>query len=177
VPSIPRREAPTPGKGGSQHKYLQQLIKQLAEDRGLRAVIEEPVPGGQVDVGLHQGELSIACEISVTSTPDHEAQNLAKCIQAGFVRIWAIAPDAKRRKAIQLQTEARLGGEDAARVEFFTTEELIEAMDALSVPEPQEKVVKGYRVKTTRKAISPTEAKERRASIARILSRADRDNR
>lgn len=169
------RAPPTPGKGGAQHKYLQHLIKQLAEERGLRAVIEEAVPGGQVDVGLHQGELSIACEISVTSTPEYEAQNLAKCIRAGFGRIWAVAPDMKRRRAIQTQAEARLGLEEAARVEFFTTEELIEALDALSVPEPVEKVVKGYRVKTTRKAISPAEAKERRANIARILARSSRE--
>jgi hypothetical protein len=170
-PAAPPHE---PGKGGPQHKYLQQLIKQLAEERGLRAVIEEAVPGGQVDVGLHQGELSIACEISVTSTPEYEAQNLAKCIQAGFARVWAVAPDAKRRKAIQARTEARLGREAAARIEFFTTEELIEALDALSVPEPAEEVVKGYRVKTTRTVIPPNEAKERRANIARILSQAER---
>jgi hypothetical protein len=135
-------------------------------------VIEEAVAGGQVDVGLHQGDLSIACEISVTSTPEYEAQNLAKCLQAGFVHVWAVAPDAKRRKAIQLQAEARLGSEDAARIDFLTTEELIEALDSLTVPEPEEKVVKGYRVKTTRKAISPTEAKARRASIARILAQS-----
>jgi len=171
----PPTPAPTPGKGGPQHKYLQQLIKQLAEERGLRAVVEEAVLGGQVDVGLHQGDLSVACEISVTSTPEYEAQNLAKCLGAGFSRIWAIAPDAKRRRAIKLAAEARLGADDAARVEFLTTEELIEALDALSVPEPEEKVVKGYRVKTTRKAISPTDAKERRANIARILSQSMRD--
>lgn len=162
----------SPGKGGSQHKYLQQLIRQLAEERGLRAVVEEAVPGGQVDVGLHQGDLSVACEISVTSTPEYEAQNLAKCLGAGFSRIWAIAPDAKRRRAIKQAAEARLGPDDAGRVEFLTTEELIEALDALSVPEPEEKVVKGYRVKTIRRAISATEAKKRRASIARILAKA-----
>ncbi|HEX7760583.1 MAG TPA: hypothetical protein VF459_13835 [Caulobacteraceae bacterium] len=59
-------------------------------------------------------------------------------------------------------------------MEFFTTEELIGALDGLSVPEPAEKVVKGYRVKTTRKAISPAEAKDRRANIARILSQSPR---
>jgi hypothetical protein len=174
-PTPAPRPEPTPGKGGSQHKYLQQLIKQLAEERGLRAVIEEAVPGGQVDVGLHQGDLSVACEISVTSTPEYEAQNLAKCLGAGFSRIWAIAPDAKRRRAIKQAAEARLGPDDVGRVEFLTTEEMIEALDALSVPEPEEKVVKGYRVKTTRKAISPTEAKDRRANIARILSQSIRD--
>jgi hypothetical protein len=173
--SEPRRAPPTPGKGGAQHKYLQQLIKQLAEDRGLRAIIEEAVPSGQVDVGLHQGDLSIACEISVTTTPDYEAQNLAKCLRAGFARVWAVAPDAKRRKAIKLRAEARLGDEEAGRIEFLTTEELIEALDTLSVPEPSETVVKGYRVKTIRKEVSGAEAKERRASIARILSRSARE--
>jgi hypothetical protein len=165
------------GKGGSQHRYVQQLIRQLAEERGLRVVVEEAVPGGQVDVGLHQGDLSIACEISITSTPEYEAQNLAKCLRAGFTRIWAIAPDAKRRRAIQVQAEARLGTVDVERVEFFTTEEMIEALDGLSVPEPEEKIVKGYRVRTTHKAITPAEAKARRADIARILSQSMRATR
>jgi hypothetical protein len=172
APRPPPRAVSEPGKGGSQHKYLQHLVKQLAEERGLRAVIEEAVPGGQVDVGVHQGDLSIACEISVTSTPDYETQNLAKCLRAGFTRIWAIAPDAKRRRAIQQRAAAQLTADELAIVEFLTTEDMIEALDVLVVPEPQEQVVKGYRVKTTRKAISPTEAKDRRASIARILAQS-----
>lgn len=171
-----RREATPPelGKGGAQHRYLQQLIKQLAEERGLRAVVEEAVPGGQVDVGLHQAELSIACEISVTSTPEYEAQNLAKCLRAGFTRVWAVAPDSKRRRSIKAKANERLGVEDASRVEFFTPEELVEALDGLVVPEPAEKIVKGYRVKSTRKTITPAEAKERRDSIARILAQSTR---
>ena len=67
------------------------------------------------------------------------------------------------------------GPDDVSRVEFLTTEKLIEALDALSVPAPEDKVVKGYRVKTTREAISPTDAKERRANIARILSQSLRE--
>lgn len=172
----PPRPAPTEsGKGGSQHRYVQHLIKQLAEERGLRAVIEESVEGGQVDVGLHQGDLSVACEISVTSTPEYEAQNLAKCVRAGFVRIWAVAPDAKRRRAIRQSAEARLAPEDFARVEFLTTEEMVVALDGLVVPEPEEKVVLGYRVTSSRRALSPGEAMERRAAVARILSQSIRD--
>lgn len=174
-PPRPPRPAPTePGKGGSQHKYVQHLIKQLAEDRGLRAVIEEAVQGGQVDVGLHQGELSVACEISVTSKPEYEAQNLAKCVRAGFVRIWAVSPDNKRRKAIVQSAQARLAPEDFAKVEFLTTDELIEALDSLVVPVPEEKVVAGYRVTSTRKPISPAEAKERRDTVTRILAESMR---
>lgn len=163
------------GKGGSQHRYLQQLIKQLAEERGFRAVIEEPAGGGQVDVGLHRGDLSIACEISITSTPAYEAQNLAKCLRAGYTLVWAVAPDAKRRRAVQRQAEAVLGAEETAKIEFLTTEELIEGLDAVAAPGPTEDIVKGYRVKTTRRVVSSSEAKDRRDQIARILSRSARD--
>jgi hypothetical protein len=172
----PHGQSRLAGKGGPQHKYLQQLVKQLAEERGLRAVIEEAVPGGQVDVGLHQGDLSIACEISVTSTPDYEAQNLAKCLRGGFSRVWAIGIDRKRRSSLEATAKGRLDPLDIVKVEFLTTEELIDALDALSVPDTDDMVIKGYRVKSTLKPISPMEAKERRANIARILSRSTRDN-
>jgi hypothetical protein len=37
------KAAPEQGRGGKQHKYLQQLIKQLADARGFRASIEEMI--------------------------------------------------------------------------------------------------------------------------------------
>ncbi len=171
----PPPEPKEAGKGGSQHRYVQHLIKELAEERGLRAVIEEAVSGGQVDVGLHQGDLSVACEISVTSSPQYEARNLAKCVQAGFVRIWAISPDGKRRKAIVQSAQARLSPDEFGRIEFLTTDELVTALDGLIVPVPEEKVVAGYRVTSTRKTISPVEAQERRDTISRILADSMRE--
>jgi hypothetical protein len=175
VSRTPLREPVEPrelGKGGSQHRYVQHLIKGLAEERGFRAVIEEAVEGGQIDVALHREGLSIACEISVTSKPEYEAQNLAKCLRAGFTRIWAIAPDVKRRRSIQQAAQARLAAEDFAKVEFLNTEDVIAALDGLVVPEPEEKLVRGYKVTTKRTAISPSEAKDRRAAIARILAQS-----
>lgn len=88
--------------------------------------------------------------------------NLAKCLRAGFTRVWSVAPDAKRRRAVERQAQAVLGSEDAARVEFLTTEELIESLDAVTAPEPAEEVVKGYRVKTNRRVVPASEAKDRR---------------
>ena len=161
---------PEPGKGGPQHKYLQQLIKGLAGEFGFRAVIEEGVPGGQVDVGLHRGDVSIACEISVTSTPEYEAQHLAKCLRAGFTHVWAIAPDAKRKRAIEARAKERLG-EEAAKVSFLTTEEVAVLLEQLAEPAPEETVVRGYRLKSSRKTVSPEEAAARREAIGRILSK------
>ncbi len=65
------------GRGGTQHKYLQQLIKRSAEERGCRAEVEQPVLGGfgSVDVSLSNSEEKIACEISVTTSSEHELNN------------------------------------------------------------------------------------------------------
>jgi hypothetical protein len=162
------------GKGGSQHRYVQHLIKGLAEERGFRAVIEEAVPGGQVDVGLHKGELSIACEISVTSAATYEAQNLAKCLGAGFTRVFAVALTEKRLKAIEKEARERLSESDVQRIEFLTPEMLPAAFDAFALPPDETSTVRGYRVKVSRNSVSGEPGKDRRAEIARIIARSTR---
>ena len=170
-PPAPVREA---GKGGPQHRYVQHLIKGLAEERGWRVVVEASAGGGQVDVALHRDGLSIACEISVTSTPSYEAQNLAKCTRAGFSRVWAIAADAKRLKAIEQAARARLSPDDLGCVEFLTTEDILPMLDAVLPAEPSETTVRGYKVKVSRTPVSPSDAKGRRAMIARVVAQSMR---
>ncbi|HEX3886581.1 MAG TPA: type IV secretion system DNA-binding domain-containing protein, partial [Phenylobacterium sp.] len=173
-PPAAHRRAPEAGKGGAQHRYLQHLIKQLAEERGFRAVVEEQVAGGHVDVGLHRDDLTIACEISITSTASYEAQNLAKCVAAGFGRVWAIAADQKRLRAVRRAAEAELPAADLARVVFLTTDEMVVAFDQFAPIEAEQSTVRGYKVSVSRKAVSPTEALERKAAIARIMAQAMR---
>ncbi len=158
------------GKGGSQHRYVQHLVKGLAEERGFRAVIEEAVPGGQIDVALYRGDLSIACEISVTSTPHYEAQNLAKCVHANFSRVFAIAADAKRLKAIETAARSRLADEQVAAIDFLTPEQITAALDAYAAPAEEASVVRGYKVTVSRTIIGADEAKDRRAAIARVVA-------
>ena len=162
------------GKGGSQHRYVQHLIKGMAEERGWRAAIEQPAGGGQVDVALFRENISVACEISVTSTPSYEAQNLAKCARSGFDRVWAIAADAKRLKAIEQAARARLSSDDLARVAFLLTEDIAPMLDALLPSEPSETTVRGYKVKVSRTPISAADAKGRRAMIARVVAQSMR---
>lgn len=83
-----------PGRGGPQHKYLQQLVRKLAEDRGYTVTIERPVLDGHghIDVHLQRGDVSIGCEISVSTGAEHETQNLAKCLSAGFGYAVLISP-------------------------------------------------------------------------------------
>lgn len=158
------------GKGGSQHRYVQHLVKGLSEERGFRAVIEEPVEGGQIDVALYRGDLSIACEISVTSTPHYEAQNLAKCSRGGFSRVFAIAADAKRLKAIEQAARDRLSEGEMACIDFLTPEQLTAALDAYAAPSEEASVVRGYKVKVSKTVVGADEAKDRRAAIARVVA-------
>ena len=39
-------EPPLAGRGGRQHKYLQELIKRLGESRGYRSTVEKQILGG-----------------------------------------------------------------------------------------------------------------------------------
>lgn len=170
----PSPEPREPGKGGSQHRYVQHLVKGLAEERGFRAVIEEAVEGGQVDVALYRDDLSIACEISVTSTPQYEAQNLAKCSQGRFSRVFAIAADAKRLKAIEAAAMARLSDEQMGCVDFLTPEHVAAALDALAAPRDEASVVRGYRVRVSRTVIGADEARDRKSAIARVVAQSMR---
>lgn len=162
------------GKGGSQHRYVQHLVKGLAEERGFRAVIEEAVEGGQIDVALYREDLSIACEISVTSTPQYEAQNLAKCSQGRFSRVFAIAADTKRLKAIETAAKARLSEEEMSCIDFLTPEHVAAALDAFAAPSEEASVVRGYRVKVSRTIVGADEAKDRRSAIARVIAQSMR---
>src|SRR5262249_3120389 len=98
-PSEPSESNPpatsTPGRGGEHHKYLQQLIKRWAEARGYTVIIEKSILDGlgSVDVALEKGSLSIACEVSVTTDPDHEIGNVQKCLAAGFETVILVSSE------------------------------------------------------------------------------------
>ena len=53
-PTVSERKAPVVpadlGRGGAQHKAIQQRIKQAAEKLGFRSVIEKQIPEGSVDL-------------------------------------------------------------------------------------------------------------------------------
>ncbi|MBI2409345.1 MAG: type IV secretion system DNA-binding domain-containing protein [Gemmatimonadetes bacterium] len=117
-----------PGRGGPQHKYLQQLVRKLAEDRGYTVTVERPVLDGHghIDVHLQRGDLSIGCEISVSTGAEHEAQNLAKCLSAGFGYAVLISP------ADETLVEARaLFGDFDKRVRFVSPDGFIAFLEEI----------------------------------------------
>lgn len=169
------RELPKAGRGGREHKYFQHLIKQLAEERGFRATIEEQILDGkgEVDVSLSRGDRRIACEISVTTTRDHELGNVEKCIAAGYKDIVLVGTTERHVKALSKFIEENLDEGHGATIRYASPETLVEYLDQLGEPPPpSEATVRGYKVKTKRQVRSPEEVAERRAVLAGVIAKS-----
>lgn len=162
--------APAPlGRGGQEHKYLQHLVKRLSEERGFRAVIEEPVLGGKVDIVLRKESLVIACEISITTNVDHEVENLKKCLASGFTRILFISPDAKRRENVAKKLREMA---EVLPIEFLAPEDIVATLERLDTITPTHTTVRGYKVKINRQAMSYEDVAERRSAVAQVIARS-----
>lgn len=177
-PKVARRpvEEREMGKGGKQHRYLQSIIKELAEQAGLKATIEAPLASGsgQVDVLIEREHVLAAVEISVTTPVEHERQNLCKCLSAGYPRIAVVL--AKSRKAqssyraalFEIVPEA-----DRERVAFLAPEDIPGFVTSLAPPpQASDRIVKGYRVKGAFTQTSAPDAQARQEALAKLIARS-----
>jgi hypothetical protein len=172
-PIGPRKPAlpSTPGRGGRQHKYLQELVKGLAEQHGFRARIEEEVLGGDgfVDVSLTRGDERIACEIAITTPVEKEVQNIRKCLDAGYQLVWVISPEAQHLSAIRRLAEEILG-ERLASSSFIREDELAAIFAERAAPQ-RDSIVRGYRVRVNKISSPQTQERQKREAIASVLTR------
>jgi hypothetical protein len=164
---------PALGRGGKEHKYLQNLIKEFAISKGYHAVIEERIldGAGRVDVSLVRDAMKIACEISVTTGRDHEFGNLEKCLAAGYPHLVFISGDARHVKAMKKLAKGQFDEADLSKMHFVSPEEALGLIDAWSGGAPTT-TVRGYRVRTTTAPIGQEEAERRRATIAGVIARS-----
>lgn len=142
--------APSPGRGGPQHKYLQELLRKWAEAHGWGATVEEKVLDGAgiVDVALRKGGRSVACEITSTTTAEHEIGNIQKCLAAGFDTVILIPTDKRAVKRLQKAVVKGLGKEAVGQVHVAGTGEAIGILSKLGEgPLVTESTVRGYRVR------------------------------
>lgn len=160
---------PTPGRGGQMHKYLQHLVKRLAEERGFRATIEAPAGDGQVDVFLERGELRVGCEISVTTDFAHEEANLRKCVEAGFHSVVVISAERKVRNCLSAYAARELASKAIA---VIAPEEIVPTLDGYGIEAAKETSVRGYKVRVRRQTVQVGDASARRSAIAAAMAKA-----
>lgn len=166
TPSEP--EPPTPGRGGADHKYLQMFVKQWAVGMGWKAVIEAPVSGGAVDVLLSKGKVTIACEISMTTSKEHEVGNLKKCLGGGFSFVVSLCREIEHAQEIEATAKEVLSRDELSRLRFFTQPDFftfIEELDAKTAA--KETTVRGYKVKVKYR---PTEADEQAKKMGEVAA-------
>ena len=157
-------------KGTSRHQYLQSLIKQMAEEKGYKATVEEAIPEGRVDVGLLKEGKKIAIEISVTTSPEHEVGNIEKCLKAGYDRVVMVAQDKRSLEKIKTSALEKLNDSDLEKVSFFEPEELLFYLEEEAAKESTKKErVKGYNVKVNYQPLSPTDKKRKRDAVAQVI--------
>jgi hypothetical protein len=174
----PQRDAGVPlpsppvGRGGAQHKYLQDLIKRWATSKGYRATIEQQILDGMgsVDVALERDGQSIAVEISVSTTVEHEVGNIQKCLAAGFGHVVLISGDRKTIAKAKETVDASFGEEERTRVRVLTPEDFFDFVESLEAyAAGREETVRGYKVKVQYKKVAEGEQKARKQAISQVI--------
>ena len=167
---------PTTGRGGPRHKYLAHLIKKWGESHGFRATIEKAIlhGAGSVDVALEDGTQSIAVEISVTTSPEHEAANLQKCLVADFHQVVLVSTQkATLKKTREVVLPSLKEEAEQERVHFMTPEDFFSFLEKLGAGSAAaEATVRGYKVKVRYQPVDEKEKEERRRAISQVILRA-----
>jgi hypothetical protein len=174
-PPVIKHEPPRDlGRGGAQHQAIQHRIKQAAEALGFRSVIEKPVLDGQgsVDLWLERTGQTIACEISISTTIDHEVRNVVKCLKAGVPKVAIICLDEERLRKIGSAVSGSLGAELAAQVEYFQPDQFVTYLKTIpaEIPKEQTTVRRGYKIKRVISEISTEQQKEKEAAAIRAIA-------
>lgn len=156
----------------TQHRYLQTLIKRMAESRGYKATIEEPTPDGKgrVDVSLERNGKKIAVEVSITTAEVWEFHNIEKCLRAGYQTVIVCSNDKKTLEKIEDKIEQNL---KAHKSKILTLEPdgLFLFLDKeIAKDGSTEKLMKGYRVKVEYNAPPTNVAEQKKDNVMKTIS-------
>jgi len=123
--------------------------------------------GGAIDVLLSGEKTSIAVEISITTSPEHELENLRKCLGEPVDQVLCICPDDHHRTNIQNLCIERLPQAQLNRLRFLNPRLVAEYLSQFD--ERETSLIRGYGVVTKTVTSDPRDVEYRRRRIARIL--------
>ena len=161
------------GKGGITHRYLQNLIKKIGQERGFYSVVENPVFDGlgSVDVSLEGFDAKIAIEVSVSTQGKWEGSNISKCFSANYDFVILVSSEKSHlesiKKSISSEFEEQI---ESKKLLFFVPDQLIAFLDKLKAKSAEtEQNVSGYKVKVSYNTLDSREVKLREEAIARVV--------
>lgn len=158
------------GGGSSQHRYLQEFLKKIAEEKGWHSVVEKTVENGKIDLFLQKGNLIVGCEISVSTSPQHELGNIKKCLGAECRHVISVSLDTKSATKVRKLAEKHLAPEQLRQVVFLLPEEVSAFLNTVGGEIMEDRgTMKGYRIKVTHGLISREEAKKKQETLNSVL--------
>lgn len=131
------------------HRYLQTLVKKLAEERGYTAHLELPTADGRgrVDVALSKDDTRIAVELSVTTKADWELHNIRKCLADGYESVIACSEHPSMLRQLRARISAECTAAEQARIRITDPDHIADHLPLRAEPVPStETRMKGYRV-------------------------------
>lgn len=155
--SILKKLSPS-GKGGDSHKHLQMMLKEQAELYGWKAALEERIPRSleSIDVGLTKDDMKVAIEISATSKPDQEIQNIRKCLDAGYDYVISVSDDEKSLQSIKKEARKSFTAREKERMRFYPPSQV---KDFLPTIVSDKRLVSGQ-ISRQKELLNTTEASE-----------------
>jgi hypothetical protein len=124
-------------------------------------------------VALEKEGCSIACEITVTTSPDHEVGNIQKCLAAGFGYVALISSDRKAIARAREAVNATFGEEELKKVRVLAPEDFFAFVETLEAHAAgREEKVRGYTVKVDYQTVAEGEQKSRKQAISRVILEA-----
>ncbi|RZK12948.1 MAG: ATP-binding protein [Flavobacterium sp.] len=159
-------------KEESQHRYLQNRIKRLAQEKGYKAIIEAPTPDGQgrVDVSLENEIEKIAIEISSTTNIEWELHNIQKCLQAGYNLVISTPSNPKLISSFEQRFREHFSEIDLKKIKVLSTEAVFDFLATKDYPPPlKSKKIKGYTVQVEFDAPPEGKAKEIQETLAKTI--------
>jgi hypothetical protein len=172
------------GRGGEQHKSIQERLQKEAHALGFLAEIEKQLSdksNDAADLLLKKGDLVIAVEITVTTTIDHEFGNIKKCLAAGLNRVAMVSSHPERLNQIALAVQAGLGAEAAAKVGYYSPDDFIAELKRLAAeikpkqeppPVPDKRLVRGWKVKRYGPKLSTEERDAKEQATQKVVAEA-----
>ena len=166
--------AELPGRGGKVHKVLQDLARQLSEERGFKATLEETILGGtgRVDVALVRGDVRVAVEVAITSTPDQIATSVNKALAAGFTHVVVLSRDAASLRHAEPKVAEVVGAADKPKVRLLIPDEFPEFLARLPGAENPTQRIAGYSVTVSHERPVGGSQGARRRNLARLVAMA-----
>jgi len=152
-----------PGKGGDVHKHLQLMLKEQAELYGWKAVVEERIPRTleSVDVGLTKDDVRVAIEISATSKPEQEIQNIRKCLGADYDYVISVCNDDKSFQSTKKEARKSFTAREKERIRFYLAGQVKEFLSSVAPSRiVSEKGIVSGQISREKQLLSTSEASE-----------------